>query len=75
MVYLDALVVRSRASGAVQNKTVYLALGVNMDGEKELLGQGESVNILLKCTQFVEASIEYLSRYSLLIPAIHRCAG
>jgi len=38
IVYLDALVVRSRASGAVQNKTVYLALGVNMDGEKELLG-------------------------------------
>jgi len=32
IVYLDALVVRSRASGAVQNKTVYLALGVNMDG-------------------------------------------
>ncbi len=38
IVYLDALVVRSRASGAVQNKSVYLALGVNMDGEKELLG-------------------------------------
>lgn len=38
IVYLDALVVRSRASGTVQNKTVYLALGVNMDGEKELLG-------------------------------------
>ncbi len=38
IVYLDALVVRSRAAGAVQNKSVYLALGVNMDGEKELLG-------------------------------------
>jgi transposase-like protein len=38
IVYLDALVVRSRASGAVQNKSVYLALGINMDGEKELLG-------------------------------------
>ncbi len=38
MVYLDALVVRSRAFEAVQHKTVYLALGVNMDGEKERLG-------------------------------------
>lgn len=38
IVYLDALVVRSRASGAVQNKSVYLALGINTEGEKELLG-------------------------------------
>jgi transposase-like protein len=38
IVYLDALVVRSRDAGMVQNKTVYLALGVNLDGEKELLG-------------------------------------
>ena len=38
VVYLDFLVVRSRDSGAVQNKSVYLALGINTDGEKELLG-------------------------------------
>ena len=38
IVYLDVLVVRSRDSGAVQNKHVYLALGINLDGEKELLG-------------------------------------
>lgn len=38
VVYLDCLVVRSRDSGAVQNKSVYLALGINADGEKELLG-------------------------------------
>ena len=38
VVYLDCLVVRSRDSGAVQNKSVYLALGINTDGEKELLG-------------------------------------
>jgi len=38
IVYLDALVVRSRGSGAVQNKSVYLALGINTEGEKELLG-------------------------------------
>ncbi len=38
IVYLDALVVRSRASGGVENKSVYLALGINREGEKELLG-------------------------------------
>jgi transposase-like protein len=38
VVYLDCLVVRSRASGAVQNKSVYLALGINTEGHKELLG-------------------------------------
>lgn len=38
IVYLDCLVVRSRDSGAIQNKSVYLALGINTDGEKELLG-------------------------------------
>ena len=38
IVYLDALVVKSRASGTLQNKSVYLALGINTDGEKELLG-------------------------------------
>ena len=38
IVYLDCLVVRSRDSGSIQNKSVYLALGVNTDGEKELLG-------------------------------------
>ena len=35
---LDALVVRSRVSGSVQNKAVYLALGINTEGEKELMG-------------------------------------
>lgn len=38
IVYLDALVTRSRQDGAVNTRHVYVALGVNMDGEKELLG-------------------------------------
>jgi len=38
IVYLDCLVVRSRDSGCIQNKSVYLVLGVNTNGEKELLG-------------------------------------
>lgn len=38
IVYFDALFVKSREEGAVKNKAVYLALGVNLSGEKELLG-------------------------------------
>jgi transposase-like protein len=38
IVYFDALVVKSRQDGSVKNKAMYLALGINMAGEKELLG-------------------------------------
>ncbi len=38
IVYLDALVVKIRDQGVVRNKSVYLALGVNVQGGKEVLG-------------------------------------
>ena len=38
IVYLDCIHVKARDSGAVRVKAVYLALGVNLSGEKELLG-------------------------------------
>ena len=38
IVYLDCIVVKSQDSGAVSNKFVYLALGISLQGEKELLG-------------------------------------
>jgi len=38
ILYFDALYVKSREDGPVKNKAVYLALGVNLAGEKELLG-------------------------------------
>jgi len=38
IVYLDALFVKVRQEGRVIKKAVYLALGINLDGEKELLG-------------------------------------
>lgn len=38
IVYFDAIVVKSREDGRVRNKSVYLALGVNIEGQKELLG-------------------------------------
>lgn len=38
IVYLDALYVNIKVSGRVSKRAVYLALGVNRDGNKELLG-------------------------------------
>lgn len=37
-VYLDCLHIKIRDGGVVRNKAVYLALGINMAGEKEILG-------------------------------------
>lgn len=40
IVYLDCLRVKVQQDGKVIDKSVYLALGINMDGHKELLGYG-----------------------------------
>ena len=44
IVYLDCIVVKIRQDKQVINKAIYLALGVNMDGQKELLGMWLSEN-------------------------------
>jgi putative transposase len=38
IIFLDAIVVKCREDNRVINKAVYLALAVNMNGEKEILG-------------------------------------
>src|SRR5690606_5340155 len=38
ILYFDCLFVKSRQEGPLRNKAVYLALGINLHGEKELLG-------------------------------------
>jgi putative transposase len=38
IVYLDCIVVKVRQNKRVINKSIYLALGVNLDGNKEVLG-------------------------------------
>ena len=38
IIYLDALVVKGRSDGKAANRSVYLAIGVNMEGIKEPLG-------------------------------------
>jgi putative transposase len=38
IVYLDALQVKIRDAGQVQNRAIYVAMGINLDGNKEVLG-------------------------------------
>ena len=38
IVYLDCIVVKIRHENRIINKSVYLALGINLEGQKELLG-------------------------------------
>ena len=44
IVYLDCIVVKIRQDKKVVNKSIYLALGVNIEGHKELLGMWLSEN-------------------------------
>ena len=54
VVYLDCLVVRSRDSGAVQNKSVYL---LNTHRKVGIPAAPETVNPAKKCVQFTAKSI------------------
>src|SRR5207237_7510322 len=36
-VYLDGLMVKVRDEGHIQNKAIYVVLGVNLEGQKEVL--------------------------------------
>jgi putative transposase len=44
ILYLDALQVKVKSQGRVQNKAIYLAFGVNLQGLKEVLGMWASDN-------------------------------
>lgn len=44
IVYLDALYVKMRHEGRVENRAVYVAIGVDMEGRKEVLGLWSSGN-------------------------------
>jgi putative transposase len=44
IVYFDAIVVKIRHEGKVTNRAIYLALAINLDGKKEVLGMWSSEN-------------------------------
>ena len=44
ILFLDAMKTRMRDGGHVQNRPVYVAIGINMEGQKEVLGLWSSEN-------------------------------
>ena len=44
IVFLDALYVKMRHEGRVENRAVYVALGINLEGNKDVLGLWTSAN-------------------------------
>jgi putative transposase len=44
IVYLDALYVKMRHEGRVENRAVYVAIGIDMEGQKDVLGLWTSGN-------------------------------
>jgi len=44
ILYLDALVVKMRVEGRVENRAVYVAIGITLEGHKEVLGLWSSSN-------------------------------
>jgi putative transposase len=44
IVYLDALMVKMRYDGKVENRAVYTAIGINVEGQKSVLGLWVSAN-------------------------------
>lgn len=44
IIFLDALYVKMRHEGRVENRAVYVAIGINLEGQKDVLGLWTSAN-------------------------------
>src|SRR6266851_5143206 len=69
IVYLDAMMVKMRDGGHVQNQAVYVVLGADLTGQKEVLGlwvaQQEGAKFWLQVLTEVQLCIVHLVRASL----------
>lgn len=75
IVYLDCIVVKVRQGKQVINKAVYLALGVNMEGQKELLGLWISENEGAKFWLSVLTELQHRGIKDILIACVDGLKG
>jgi len=75
IVYLDCIVLKSRQDNRVINKAIYLALGVNLDGQKELLGLWISENEGAKFWLNVLTELQNRGVKGILIACVDGLAG
>ncbi|STF46562.1 IS1414, transposase [Escherichia coli] len=64
IVYLDCIVLKVRQDSRVINKSVFLALGINIEGQKELLGMWLAEN---EGAKFWPNVPEHLSLFTILV--------
>jgi len=75
IVYLDCIVVKIRENNKVINKAIYLALGVNLEGHKELLGMWISENERAKFWLNVLTELQNRGLNDILIACIDGLKG
>ena len=75
IVYLDCIVIKIRDNLRVINKAIYLALGVNMDGKKDLLGLWMSENEGAKFWLSVLTELKNRGVHDILIACVDGLKG
>lgn len=75
MVYLDCIVVKVRENKRVINQSIFLALGVNVDGHKELLGMWIAANEGAKCWLSVLTELQQRGVEDILIACVDGLKG
>lgn len=75
IVFFDAMQVKMQHEGRVINRAVYLALGVNMDGQKELLGMWISTNEGAKFWLQILTELENRGLENILIACVDGLKG
>ncbi len=75
IVYLDCIVVKIRQDKRVINKAIYLALGINMEGHKELLGLWLSENEGAKFWLSVLTELQQRGLKDIFIAAVDGLTG
>ncbi|USS96575.1 IS256 family transposase [Serratia symbiotica] len=75
IVYLDCIVVKVRYGGSVINKAVFLALGINTEGQKELLGMWLAENEGAKFWLSVLTELKNRGNQDILIACVDGLKG
>jgi putative transposase len=75
VVFLDALVLKIRDGGSVQRRACYLALAINMDGEREVLGMWFQANEGAKFWMQVLADLKQRGVQDILICCVDGLKG
>lgn len=75
IVFFDAIVVKIRENGHVGNRSIHLALGINLEGKKELLGLWIAENEGAKYWQGIMTELSNRGVTDILIAAVDGLTG